>query len=155
MALSNVQADHNVPVIGPRNRYSIIGPRATLHAQVMASGAHFDGLSCAQESDSSDVATLDPTVSGGLAKWSALLHGGLFKLGGKTRPLVIESVYANPQGGSEVYVFSIVRLTGTVQLAPPTPFKLAAGEQFKVTSSGGTGGGEVGVMVRWDGKQEF
>jgi hypothetical protein len=87
---------------------------------------------------------LDPVVSAGQVKWSALTKGGLFSFQG--RPVVIESAY----GTACTPTFTIIDEDGAVTRAFPAsfPFSLSAHERIKATSVGAAAGATVAVVAR-------
>ena len=93
---------------------------------------------------------LDPAVSAGLAVWSGLTHGGLFRFSSLKRGLVVEGFHAK----NGVFTATIVRADGHEDTMPTEfPFKLSIGEDIKVTSTGAGADpafAEYGVIVRLD-----
>lgn len=140
------KADGNVPFIGPRSRYSLVGLNPTVLLHRMAAATDFAGD--LPETASVTAANLDPAVSGGKALWASLNKGGLFPFTGK--PLVIESLLSK----NCTATWTIVDSTGaTIRTTPSAPFKLAPNERLKATSTGASSGAEVGVVVRLDAQR--
>lgn len=129
------QADNNVPQIGPRSFYNLVGMNPTL---LLHKGT-INGLLPAVAPDGPEL--LDPVVSGGKAVWSGLSQGGLFPFTGKS--LIVEGLVG-------VGPWSLVDSTDTVIRPMPIgfPFKLLPNERLKAT-----GGTEAGVIVRLDAQR--
>lgn len=148
MPLKNVKRDGNVPFIGPRSRYSIIGVKTTAISQKMAAGESFDGNRPQTQSKNAD--ELDPFVKAGSARWEELIEGGLFDLlGNRLEAITVEHV-ENPAGAT----LEIVARDGTTvlrQVPSETPFQLAPGEVLRAT--GGSDGGEVKFFARIQGNR--
>jgi hypothetical protein len=139
---------HNIPNIGPRSRYSIVGDDLSWCFQKMATGVVFDGK--APRTAAKNASELDPVVTGGQSIFENLTEGGLFTLlANAKKPLVVEDVY-NP-GSATV---TLVSRDGSVSRALPTaPFKISPNEVIKAV--GGTAGSKFGVLVRIDGEKQL
>lgn len=140
------KADGNVPFIGPRKRYSILGLNLTWIYHRMAVGVALNGA--APKTASLEPNAVDPVVSAGRANFAALTEGGLFTLlGNYRRPVLVESV-DNAAGAT----LTIVDKAGTLlRSAPTAPFKMAPGEYFK--AAGGSTGSYIGILVRDEGTE--
>lgn len=129
------QADNNVPQIGPRSFYSLVGVNPSLLKQKKASG----NLTGVKPVISSSPA--DPSVSGGKAEWIGLDDGGLFAFDKKS--VVVESLL-----GAGI-TWTIVDPSGTtVRTTPSAPFKLLPNEYLKAT-----GGNEASCIDRLDAQR--
>lgn len=139
----------NVPSIGPRKRYSVIGMQPTLLVHRFAAAAAYSGE--LPESASQSSMLIDPSVTGGKAVWANLTKGGLFAFTGKS--LVVEALHTKLTTAT----WTIVDQDGNVIRATPTtlPFKLAPNERLKAAGTTSGAGGEVGVLVRIDGERIF
>lgn len=137
-------ADNNVPWLGPRSRYTVIGTSPVWNYHRM--GGAFALTGEPPEAVGLTANTTDPTSGGGLVQWSNLVKGGLFTALYKTKKsFVIEAVDL-----SAGVVLTIVRAGA---LATPTrtfpvtfPAKIAAGEIIRATA--GANGGYAGILVR-------
>jgi hypothetical protein len=137
------KADGNVPFIGSRKRYSILGLNLTWIYHRMAGGASLNGA--APKTASLEPNAVDPTVSAGRAEFTALTEGGLFTLlGNYRRPVLVESV-DNAAGATLTIVDK-----NNVQLRT-APLKMAPGEYFK--AAGGSAGSHIGILVRDEGTE--
>ena len=138
---------NNIPIIGPRSRYSIVGDDLSWCIQKMATGVSFNGA--APRTATTDAENTDPEVSCGASIFKDLTQGGLFTLlANAKKPLVVESVL-NP-GSATV---SLVSRDGLTTRVIPTelPFKISPNEIIKVTA--GATGALFGVLVRIDGEK--
>jgi len=145
MALTGVKRDHNVPFIGPRARYSIIGSNPNWIIQKMATGETFDGLRPEQTAVGAD--DLDPDVTAGQVEWAELTKGGLFDLLGNAKQALVIEALENVGGAT----FEIVAGDGTtvLRLGPTTfPSRIAPGEYLRFT--GGAAAARVAVLARID-----
>lgn len=141
------KADGNVPFIGPRARYSVLGLHPTWHVMKMAGGNSLDGGRPRTAALTED--QLDPVVTSGRAVWGSLTKGGLFDMLGKgKKPCIVEAI-----DNAATATGSIVDSAGNALRAVPTtlPFKLAAGEFLKYT--GGTAASYIGILVRLDAER--
>lgn len=135
------KADGNVPFIGPRARYQILGLNLTWIYHRMAGGVMLNGA--APKTASLEPAAVDPTVSAGRAEYTDLTEGGLFTLLGNYRRAVLVEAVDNAAGATLTIVDSAGAL---LRNAPTAPFKMAPGEYFK--ASGGAAGSYIGILVR-------
>jgi hypothetical protein len=117
----------NVPFIGPRSRYKVLGTQPTLLVHKMAAGA-LDGLRPETASLTPD--NLDPAVSGGKALWDSLIHGGLFNFVGKA--VKVDSLST---GTTWTIVEETTPNTYVVTRVTPTvfPFRLSPNEKLQAT----------------------
>jgi hypothetical protein len=115
------QADNNVPFIGPRARYEVLGVQPSLLVHTMASG-NLDGN--LPRTAALTALELDPTVSAGKATWTALTAGGFFNF---TKKAVI--VEALSSGTWKIVDDSLTQLRAT----PSTPFRLTPGEKLQIS----------------------
>ena len=138
----------NVPLIGPRSRYRILGLSAAWCLQKMATGSTFNGA--APRSASEDTDEIDPVVTGGQSLFDNLTEGGLFTLlASDKKPIVVDEVL-NP-GSATAVIISRDGLT-TRPFPTTTPFRVSPNEVIKV--SGGTAASLFGVLVRIDGENQ-
>lgn len=150
------KADGNVPHIGPRARYNIVGHSARWIFHIMENAIAPAGEAPATVAVG-DPADLDPVVSPGRADYGfptdKLVEGGLFTHLGKVgHAVILESAIlpGNPKvetvdaSGTPLRVLAVLSspLTGF-------PIRLGAGEYVKI--SGGTTGGDFGLFARLDG----
>lgn len=140
------KADGNVPFIGPRARYQILGLNLTWIYHRMTGGASLNGAAPKTATLTPD--QVDPVVSAGKAEFASLTEGGLFTLlGNYKRPVLVESV--NNAAGATLTI--VDKAGAQLRTAPTAPFKLAPGEYFKAT--GGSAGSYIGILVRDEGTE--
>jgi hypothetical protein len=139
------KADNNVPFIGPRARYNIVGVKPTWIVQKMKAGSTFNKARPATATKTAD--QLDPVVSAGLVKWEELTSGGLFDLlANRKEAVVVEKTVA--VGSPTV---DIVALDGTTKLRDvviTSSFILSPGEMLRTD-----GGTELRLQVRIYGEK--
>lgn len=137
-------ADNNVPWIGPRARYSLIGSQPVWVYQRMNKTGGFTGVAPTTLTKTAD--ELDPSSSAGLVEWTGLETGGLFTaLYHARKPFILEAVDLKTD-----VTLSIVRagaLTTATRTFPTTfPAKIAAGEIIRAT--GGDTTAYAGLLIR-------
>ena len=150
------KADGNVPFIGPRSRYNIIGTSARWVFHIMEDLVAPNGAAptTAAVSNPDEVT---PVVSPGKAEYGSssdkLLTGGLFTHLGKVgHPMLIEgAILPGDPAVSLVNSAGTLIRTLVVSGTPLSgfPIRLAPGEYIKIV--GGTPGGDFGFFVRLDG----
>lgn len=145
------QADNNVPFLAPgRARYNLLNVSPTWIYHKMTTGIALDGT--APRTASTNEADTDPTsVTAGEAKYLNLTKGGLFTLlANYKRELIVEA-----QDNGAGATFTLVKRDGSLSRAWPSayPFRVAADEVIKAT--GGSTGGQVGVLVRIAGERQL
>jgi hypothetical protein len=135
----------NVTFLPGRSRYSILSLQPTWVYHRMAAGQTLNGG--APERAGEAASECDPTaVAAGVAAWDSLTKGGLFtQLGNYKTSMIVEAV-DNP--GSATLTL-VDRAGGLIRNFPTTfPARITAGETIKAV--GGSAGGKVGFMVRYD-----
>jgi hypothetical protein len=148
MPITGAKADGNVPFLPGRARYNVVTDRSfTWVFQKMLALHQFDGSAPTDQIDGSARDTFDPTtVRGGYASWDGCAHAGLWTLlSHYGRAMTVQEV-SNAAGAT----LSTVDSSGAVLRTslPATPFMLSPGECLK--ASGGTAGGAVGFLVKFD-----
>ena len=116
-------ADNNVPFIGPRSRYEVLGVQPTLLVHTMATG-NLDGN--LPRTAAKTALELDPTVTAGKATWDDLTAGGLFNF---TKKAVIVEALSTGTWKIVDGALNVLRTTPT-----SLPFKLAPDEKLQVTA---------------------
>jgi len=146
------KADGNVPFIGPRSRYNILGVQPTWVYLQMGTGAAMNGAK--HRTALLDSNELEPVIGPARAQYGSTLEGltfgGFFSLlGNYGKAYVVEEV-----SFVGAVVFKIADSEGVdirTVATPSYPMKLAAGEYIKL--SGGTTGALHGIKVRLEGTQ--
>jgi len=144
------KADGNVPFIGPKSRYNVMGMQPTWNHLQMGTGVVLDGNRPRTATVSED--DIGPVISAGRAEYGSvadgLTQGGFFRhLGNYGHPYIIEDALLP---GTTVFKIVDVEKTLIRTVATPVfPMSLAAGEYVQIT--GGTAGALFGLRVRFEG----
>lgn len=135
------KADNNVPFLPGRSRFNLVNLTPTWCYHEMVTGAALQGGSPKKETVS--VEETDPSVSAGLARYTALVEGGLFSLQAQAKKALSILAIDNPAGAA------VKILNGAdpskFRTAPTTfPFRVGPGEVIQ--ASGGSTGSKIGVL---------